>query len=33
VVVVREDGDAEECWFFDPKLKRIRRFLRESGKS
>jgi hypothetical protein len=33
VVVVREDGDTEECWFFDPKLKRIRKFLRETGKS
>lgn len=32
VIVIREDGDIDECWFYDPKLKRIKKLVRSIGE-
>jgi hypothetical protein len=32
VIVIREDGDVDECWFYDPKLKRIKKLVRSIGE-
>jgi len=32
VVVIREGGDIDECWFYDPKIKRVRKLIKSVGE-